>query len=471
MTLDAILWEQRLEAESSARLEAYQRNWKYYNGEHAKSLTVRQGQPDDNVVLNLERIIVDKGASFLFGKELEFELQEGELTPEEQRLEDVWQRNRKATFLTKLGTSGGIYGHVFVKIVPDGIERNMPRLVSLEPENVNVFWDGDDIDSVWRYRIEYTAMGRDGKAVSKSQDIEKADNGLSWSIKNYVARGGGQYRPDEDNPDSTWQWPFAPVVDCQNLPLPGAYYGLSDMDDANLQDAINYVASKIQRILRYHAHPKTIGKNFGSGDVRISEDDMVILPGAESDLFNLEMQSDLSAAQTFLDSLINWELSLARVPNLDPARVNVGALSGFALSILYGDLLEKTESKRRTYGDLLIELNRRILALSGMGDDNYTKIHWQSPLPNDDTAAKERDSFELDYGLVSKETVRTRRQLDNEAEIERIDAEKQAMDVADGNIGALLMRNFETGRTPEAARPQVQPARPGVNPALLRNGE
>ncbi len=470
MTLEAILWEQRLEAENSARLEAYKRNWSYYNGDHARALEVKQGQPNDNVVLNLERMIVDKGVAFLFGKELQFELREGEQTPEEEYLGSVWRRNRQGTFLTKLGTSGGIYGHVFVKIVPDGIERNIPRLVSLEPENIMVFWDGDDIDSVWRYRIEYTARGRDGRAVVKRQDIERADNGLSWTITNTIARGSGLFHQDQDNPDGVWPWPFAPIVDCQNLPLPGAYYGLSDMDDAGLQDAINYVASKIQRILRYHAHPKTVGKNFGSSDIRINEDEMVILPGAESDLYNLEMQSDLGAAQTFLDSLINWELSLAGVPNLDPAQVNVGALSGFALSILYGPLLEKTENKRRTYGDLLIEINRRLLAINNMGNDNYTTIHWQSPLPNDDAMAKERDAFELDYGLASKETVRTRRGLDNEVEAARIDAEKQAQDVTGGNIGALLLRNFETGRTPEVARPQTA-QRPGVNPVLLRPGE
>ena len=466
MTLDAILFEQRLEAENSARLERYRRNWSYYNGDHKQSLAVKMGQEDDNVVLNLERVIVDKGAAFLFGKEVEFELQEGETTPEEEYLENVWQRNRKGTFLTKFGTSGGIYGHGFVKIVPDGIETGIARLVSLDPENVTVFWDGDDIDSVWRYRIEYTAMGRDGKAVFRRQDIEKADSGRAWDILNRIARGGEQYREDPDNPDMAWPWPFAPVVDAQNLPLPGAYYGMSDMDDANLQDAINYVASKIQRILRYHAHPKTIGKGFGKGDITVQEDDVLILPGTESDLFNLEMQSDLAAALQFLDNLINWELTLARVPNLDPAKVNVGALSGFALSILYGDLLEKTESKRRTYGDLLIELNRRILALAGYGDDNYTTIHWQSPLPNDDTEAKNRDSFELDYGLASKETVRTRRGLDNEIEIERIDAEKQAMDVADGNVGALLLRRFETGRTVERPQPG-QTARGAVPPGAV----
>jgi len=451
MTLSAYQFEARQEEERSARLEAYKRHWLYYLGQHEKQLAVRQGQADDNVVINLARIIIDKGAAFLFGKEVEWELQEGERTPEEEYLDNVWQRNRKMTFLGKLGTSGGIYGHEFLKIVPDGIER-LPRLVNLEPENVTVFWDGDDIDSVWRYRIEYTAQGRDGRAITRRQDIERADNGANWTITNWIARGGERYIPDPAQPTVPWPYPFAPVVDAQNLPLPGAYYGMSDLDDGDLQDAINYNASKIQRILRYHAHPKTIAKGMGSADIKINEDDVVILPGQDPNMWNLEMQSDLGAALTFLDKLTRWELAQAGIPDLDPVKVNVGALSGFALSILYGDLLEKTELKRRTYGDLIIETNRRLCVIGGFGDDNICELHWQSPLPNDTASEQLRDQFELDQELASKETVQIRRGLDPEVENERMDAESRARDVAEGNVGAMLLREWETGRGIE--RPQ-----------------
>ena len=460
MTLSAYQFEARQEEERSARLAAYKRHWLYYLGQHEKQLTVRQGQADDNVVINLARIIVDKGAAFLFGKEVEWELQEGKRTPEEEYLDDVWQRNRKMTFLGKLGTSGGIYGHEFVKIVPDGITRGIPRLVSLEPENVTVFWDGDDIDSVWRYRIEYTAQGRDGRALSRRQDIERADNGVNWTITNWIARGGGRYIPDPDMPTVPWPYPFAAVVDSQNLPLPGTYYGMSDLDDGDLQDAINYDASKIQRILRYHAHPKTVAKGMGNADIKINEDDVVILPGQDPNMWNLEMQSDLGAALAFLDKLTRWEMAQAGIPDLDPAKVNVGALSGFALSILYGDLLEKTELKRRTYGDLIVETNRRLCVIGGYGDDNICELHWQSPLPNDETSEQVRDQFELDQELVSKETVQVRRGLDPEVENERIASEGQARDVADGNIGAILLRRWETGRGMEAQQPVQRAQRP-----------
>jgi hypothetical protein len=143
-----------------------------------------------------------------------------------------------------------------------------------------------------------------------------------------------------------------------------------------------------------------------------------------------------------MDRLISWYLAGSRIPRVDPAVINVGALSGFALRVLYGDLLEKTNVKQQTYGDMLVELNRRDLELEGHGAENLTTIHWQDPLPKDPRGEAEADGFELDRGLASKETVRARRGLDNEAELERIQAEQ----VAEGNIGALLIRNWEQGQ-------------------------
>jgi hypothetical protein len=437
--INALLFEQRMEEEERARLDKYKRGWLYYKGAHKRQLKVKQGQPDDNVILNLHRLIVDKSAAFLFGKEPTFELQEGETTPAEEALDLLWQRNRKMTLLNEIALSGGITGDVFVKMVPE--EGGPPRLINIPAEYCRAFWSTDDIEDVWLFLIQWVAMDRNGKGVVHRQRIMQDDGGR-WQIINEIARGGERWGPDPDNPDISWPFDWPPIIHCQNLLCPGAYYGDADIEDVSEQDAINYIASKIQRIIRYHQHPKTIGKNFKPGDVKILEDDVLVLPGSDSDLWNLEMQSDLGASQTFMDRLISWYLAGSRIPRVDPAVINVGALSGFALRVLYGDLLEKTNVKQQTYGDMLIELNRRALELEGEGAENLTTIHWQDPLPKDPRGEAEADGFELDRGLASKETVRARRGLDNDAELERLQAEQ----VAEGNIGALLIRNFTQGQ-------------------------
>lgn len=441
MDYDLVLWEQRLATEESERLSGYATRWKYYNGDHPRMLKVKTGQADDNVMINLARLIVDKGAAFLFGKELVFELQEGEKTPEEDKLETIWQANRMMTFLGKLAVTGGVCGHVFIKIIPDGVSyagEKMPRLVNVDPAYVTAAWSPDDVEDVWLYRTSWTGQDERGRAIHRREDIQRVDQ--KWIVTNYAATGHGAWAQQGEPLNWPYDWP--PMIACQNIPYPHAFYGLSDLEDLSLQNAINFTASNILRILRYHAHPKTWGRGFHAKDVEVGPDEVFIIPSLEGNLQNLEMQSDLSSSQAYLNTLINRFLATGRVPRIDPTEVSVGALSGFALRILYSDLLEKNEMKRRTYGDMLIELNRRLLEMTGMGDQNICTIHWSDPLPADPNADTVRDKFELDYNLTSLETVRVRRGLDNEAEEERI----AAQEVNSGNIGAALLRNFETQR-------------------------
>jgi hypothetical protein len=158
------------------------------------------------------------------------------------------------------------------------------------------------------------------------------------------------------------------------------------------------------------------------------------------------MQSDLSSSLAFYDKIKAAMMQGARVPDLNKDNLTLGAMSGFALRIIHGDLLEKTEAKRRTYGDMLIELNRRLLELAGFGSENYCEVIWQDPLPMNEAEEQAKDGFELDRGLASKETVQTRRGLDPEAEAEKIAGEQNAEDLRTGNVGGLIVRNFTQGQ-------------------------
>jgi len=56
----------------------------------------------------------------------------------------------------------------------------------------------------------------------------------------------------------------------------------------------------------------------------------------------------------------------------------------------------------------------------GMGENNVTKLQWQDPLPVDGRESVETDRFELESGVVSRETVSTRRGYNWEAEQARM---------------------------------------------------
>lgn len=432
----------RMVGEEQERQKGYKRRWQYYNGDHPRPLKIKPGQPDDNVIVNLSRFIVDKGVAFLFGREIEFQIEEGETTEDEQFLDDVWDANGKMSLLQNVALNGGVCGHVYVKLVPDGLTtedgRTVTRLVNLDPAIVRPFWSPDDLSDVLWYKVEYEAAGPRGQ-IFKKQMIERQDNG-TWLITDYAAEGLKMYR---EVGKTVWPYQFAPICDWQNLPAPNVYFGASDLEDVTMNDGINATVSDIQRILRFHGHPKTIGTGFKATELNTGIDEMIVLPNAEAKVYNLEMQSDLTAALKHAANLIDLYLRMARIPNLDPANVNVGALSGFALRILYGDLLEKTDVKRQTYGEGIKELNRRLLAIAGKQGVRPARIVWQNPLPENKTELTAQLDNEINkLGVTSKETAAQDLGRDYEVERERMAAEK----TDENSIGSVLLKAFEQGR-------------------------
>src|SRR6185503_4595535 len=59
--------EEAYNRELRVRCELYQCNWKYYYGEHKKHLVPDQSNTEDNVIINLVELLLDKGVSSLMG--------------------------------------------------------------------------------------------------------------------------------------------------------------------------------------------------------------------------------------------------------------------------------------------------------------------------------------------------------------------------------------------------------------------
>lgn len=394
-----------------AHAAAIARRWEYYSGHHRKQLRVREGQPDDNVVVNFARVVVDKGVSMLFGSDVRFELVPGETTEAEAWLQQCWARNHKQAFLHKLALSGAIAGHAFAKIVNT---RPYPRLIVLDPATVSVTINPHDLDDVLQYRIQYAAVDPEtGRVVTYRQRVLR--NGSTWSIIDERAYSGGAWQVLREE---AWPYAFPPIVHCQNLPNPHEFWGESDLSDDVLQlcDALNFLLSNLLRIVRYHAHPKTWGRGFSAAQLNIGADETIILPSPDAELRNLEMQSDLASSITLYDRLRDAFHEITRVPEVATGNLErVGNLSGVALQILYQPLVEKTETKRSLYGGLLTELNRRLLAIAGFGDELRTELHWPELIPGDPRAEAETLLVWQQLG-VSQDTILRRLGLDPELE-------------------------------------------------------
>lgn len=437
--------------------------WAYYYGHAADQLETKPGQQNDNVKPNKAKVIVDKGVSFLFGEDIAFKLADedqarGEdpdrVNPAQVWLDACWAANRKMTLLHKLAMNGGVCGQVFLKIVPNaaGVNKQFPRLINLDPATVSVAWEPDDIEQVASYSVQYSAT-----------------NPLTKKPVNYrqrvIQEGDGWTSIDEQSdPDSSvwtvtrttpWPHPYPPIIDAQNLPAPNEYWGLSDIgaDVLALNDALSFARSNAQRIIRYHAHPKTVAKGVAGSVLNTDVDGVILLPNPDASLENLEMQSDLTATEQHIDGMEQDIHEVSRIPSISTGTLDsIGPLSGVALSILYQPLLEKTKTKRLLYGDLLVELCRRLLDLANYGNANVVSITWPELLPGDPLQERQAYLLEDQMGVVSKQTIAERLDLDWEKECQRMEEERttalqhaqQAMGTAPGSQDAPATNPSET---------------------------
>ncbi len=206
-----------------------------------------------------------------------------------------------------------------------------------------------------------------------------------------------------------------------------------------LNYSLNFTLSNLQRIVRYHAHPKTWGKGFQANELKIGVDETIILPNVNAELHNLEMTSDLVSLLELYKRTKEAMHETSRTPEVAVGKMDTaGQLSGVALQILYQPLVQKTNAKRLTYGEMLIELNRRLLEMGGYGPDNRTTISWSELLPKN--ALEERQVLLLDKQLgASNDSLLTKAGYDAEQEREKSSADED-------QLGEQLLTSFDRGQ-------------------------
>jgi hypothetical protein len=428
-------------ADEQNRLQQYRRAWEAYYGQHKKPLRIKKNQPDDNVIVNYIRLAVDVKTAFLVGepgKEINFDTddQEGETSPQETWLGQCWRKNRKLTTLHKIALNGSVCGNSYVKVMRPPNGWQYPRLISLDPAIVKPTWNPDDIDEVLEWRIRYTATSSGGQVVYKQQLIQPSGN--VWEIldQERLPQASEWQTVRREMHPFTW----APIFHCQNLPDPNVFWGLSDIepDVVNLNNALNFILSNINRILRFHAHPKTWGRGFREEQLKVAVDETIVLESPDAHLENLEMLSDLSSSITFYQEVRRALREVVNVPEVafggieDPSRV-----SSLALKLLYGPLLMLTGRKRVTYGEMLSELNSGLLEMGGFGSGIEVSNKWPFVLPEDPKSEAETLLLDQQLGL-SKETALKKRGYDAADEAVRRQDEGE-------NLGAQLLRAFERG--------------------------
>lgn len=417
--------------EMSDRQAVIARHWAYYRREHRRPLKIRGGQADDNVILNLTREVIDQSVAMLFGTAPDFELDQADETAEERALEAMWAGNHLPLWCQDVGVTGAVAGHVYVKLAPTALGG--VRLIRLNPRYVTLCWRADDFETVLAYRLQWQS----GDNFSR-QDV--VDLGGSWLVRDLTMTRGA--RDWTVTGEVVWPWAWAPIVDWKNLPNPEGPYGQPELVNPELNDVANFVASNTARILKFHAHPKTVGTGMQATEIKeTAVDGLWTVANPAAQIRNLEMQSDLGSSAAFLEFVQAQFYAEHRAVNLASMKDRIGQLTNFGLRTLFKSALDKLQTKRSLYGMGLAEVSRRALLLMGHGDWPVS-VSWGDPLPYNRLEQVQALQLERDMQIVSRKTVATELGRDWETEQARIEDE----DASQGNVGEALLRVFDQGQ-------------------------
>ncbi len=369
-----------------ARRRLMSRAFKAYAGVPNSPMVPRRGEPDDSVNLAWARLIVDKGANWLFGRDISLEVTPGLRSERaEEWLKKAWPVEQRMLQLLKLATNGGIAGQAYGKLVADG---EFPRLVIIDPMTVTPTFSPDDIEQVIRYKIQYPAVNpADGKPITFTQIHERNDAG-TWTITDTTEneRGAVISRREYE-----WPFPFPQIVECQNLPAPNEYWGEPDLniEILDLIDSAEEIATHTNKMVRIYANPVLwvagLGMDDPSQGLDITPGGVVVLPDPEMRLNVIEPKADIAGSLKLYETLVNDLHAFSQIPKIATDATSgsqIGRASGSAMRYHYTPLIERTETKRRTYGAMVTTISDRMLAIAGISTRGSVKVVWPELVPD-----------------------------------------------------------------------------------------
>lgn len=418
------------------RLATFKHNWDYYKGNHRKFLqiTTTDQEVDDNVSINYCGILVDRSVARLFGDPARGTLFTWDIDNDKAKafLEDVWERSGSLNkYLSRLGVFGAVDGQFISKVI---MEDDGERVIAIDPGIVGILSNPDDVDKVLAYKIQYQVMRRNPNRFGANKP-EKAD--FRQLIVKGDAFGGdeGWFMQDFIRFKKIWvpdsavdAWVRCPIYDGQNLPNAQDVWGQSDLANViGLNDEMNFLMSNVNRIVRFHAHPRTIGIGVEAGSIQESSVESFWTVASTPDkckIYDLEMKSDLGAVFSFFQVIREAFWTIGR--EADPAtfKEKIGNVTNFGLRVLFLDALNKLGQKREAYGKVLVRLAKDLLRGGGFEDGIDISITWSDPLPSDPREAVETMMLELDCGVLSRFTAMTERGRDPKKEGARIKGEQ-----------------------------------------------
>jgi hypothetical protein len=432
--------EQAFTDEHNERLKQIERNWAYYEGRHKKPLKQQKDGYDDNVTVNQVGQLAERITGLMIGDGITFDAGESEQADAE--VNALWNDNRGDILKESLILGGAIEGHSAVRLLPGAERGEYPKLTRIKQIHFAAFWNPFDTSDVLWYRLQHLA-GMIGKRIDyvRGQLVEgEIDHTLDgwfelvYDTTDYHDVPGTQPRWTLRDAQP-WEYDWPPLVDWQNLPNNNGYYGRNDISEAiALNDALNFILSNAQRIVKHHADPKTVGTGFTAQElVQTAVGGFFTVANEAAKIYNLEMQSDNNLVRWLTEIITGGLWQSGGMVDNTTVKDLVGQLTNFGLRVLFANAIKKTQKKRLLYSEAFEEIGQHGLELAGKAVPETIVTLWPDVLPDDDAYAATLLN-ELQNGIISRQTYRNLRGYDHEGEEDRLFEERQA-----GDVGASIL--------------------------------
>ena len=405
--------------EYNIRRQKYRTAMDYYLGKHPEQL--EYDEFNDNVTINMIKMVADRTVSFLFPKMPNIQLEVNSLTdtPEEDLVKRVLDANGGLTMLSKAALRGFLAGHVFLRVKP---AQPYPKIVLLDPLAVTVFWRADDVSEVLWYENRYYV----GKTLYIEDYVHTAPD--VWTIYTYKSNTETASLSYSTIPtpvssanvsslyNSTYTGGYSlintaihgsaipPIIDIPHLPHPDDYYGIGEANELTLQNSINRIASEINRITRTNSDPVDVVIGADIDEVERGAGGLMSIANSGASVQRLELKGELNAIQEMLQKRIEFFLALSRVVLLRGEAKDLQRVTNASVRTLFLDALAKNSLLQAAYGQGLKNIVKLVLKMVGIAKDFEPKISWESPLPIDMTEIANINAIMVNLGARSKAT-------------------------------------------------------------------
>jgi hypothetical protein len=399
------------ETERKERSKMYDTARRYFNGDHDAQLDAKDGEPDDNIIVNMVKMSIERQASFLFPDMPKFEIDTNstEESDDEKWLRECFEENGGLHLLHEIAETSALIGHVYIRVRPPNIQKisQYPRFLNIDPRKIITFWHPEDIDHVVFHEMKWTVGQRDHYI----QDVVFVDDPKMphWKVLTYKTQNNHNYELQE-----TIKWPFpqGPIVDWPHLPNPHEFYGRADFTyaDKRQQDSINLMYSEMARINRYHSSPRTILFGIDSSEVKPTAIESAwSIANEKARAENLEMKSDLQSARAIASDLSDTYLHNKRIVVLKGQVKDFQRVTNAGVRTVFLDMIAKNivllSVVKRGLRDIA---HRATLISNDFAAGLVPTIVVRDPLPTDMKEIADIMAIERSMKTVSRETASTK---------------------------------------------------------------